>query len=315
MLIMSAESAIYNSNEIPHLTSLADCVRLNNGVMMPRLGIGTWFDHDRWTGLENDIELAVTSILAGIKAGYRAIDTAYSYGTEPAIGIALREGAFKREEIFITSKYMSLEMGYDDVFSIFDETLSDMNTEYLDLYLIHWAKLYPDQDVFVDVWKAFEKLYKDGRVRAIGVSNFTKEHLERLFNETEIVPAVHQIELNPFFQQKEMRAFCMQHGIQVEAWTILGYGRIFYNETIKTLAKKYKKTETQITVRWALQQGIITMTRAEREDWLIENGNVFDFEISKEDMALLETLNTNQRIGADPNDGPIGGSTEKQQKP
>lgn len=260
---------------------------LSNGVEMPILGFGTFKVDDGNTTVE--------AVKTALELGYRHIDTAAIYGNEVSVGEGIKASGIAREEIFITSKVWNSEQGYEKTLKAFEKTLADLDVKYLDLYLIHWPK-----SLNIETWKAMEALYQAGKVRAIGVSNFKEHHLEALISQTDIVPMVNQVELHPQLAQPELLAFCEKHQIAVEAWGPLMQGQIFEIELMKELASKYNKSISQVALRWNLQRGVIVIPKSIKAHRIAENFDVFDFEISKEDMERIATLNTGVRIGPDP---------------
>lgn len=269
------------------MLDINSCTVLNNGVKMPWLGFGTY-----------KIEYKDTStqyIKMALEAGYRHIDTAAVYGNEPIVGKALKEYGIPRDKVFITSKVWNNKHGYDKTLKAFQDTLKRLDTDYLDLYLIHWPKKLNE-----DTWRAMEKLYKDGYIRAIGVSNFKIHHLKEIMKDSEIVPMVDQVEYHPQFPQTELHDFCKKNSIQLEAWGPLMQGKIFEIPLMKSLAEKYGRTISQIVLRWDLQMKIVTIPKSINENRIKENCNIYDFEISEEDMKRIESLNTGERIGHDP---------------
>ncbi|GMA62549.1 aldo/keto reductase [Alicyclobacillus fastidiosus] len=266
---------------------LADTTTLNNGVQMPWFGLGVW-----QTKEGEEVEQAVTYALG---AGYRHIDTAAAYKNEQGVGNAVRKSGIAREDLFITTKLWNADQGYDTAVRAFEESNRRLGLEYVDLYLIHW----PVKGKYKDSWRALEKLYKDGLVRAIGVSNFHIHHLEDLLADAEVVPTVNQVECHPLLAQTELRAFCADHKIQFEAWSPLMQGNL-NNGALLDIAKKYNKTPAQVVLRWDLQHGIVTIPKSIRESRIVENAQVFDFELSREDMATIDGLNENRRFGPDP---------------
>ncbi|MBN6188882.1 aldo/keto reductase [Aneurinibacillus sp. BA2021] len=268
---------------------LTDCTTLSNNVRMPWVGLGVWKTKEG-----QEVEQAVA---AALKAGYRSIDTAAIYGNETGVGNAIRQSGVKREELFITTKVWNDDQGYDSTLAAFEESRKKLGLDYIDLYLIHW----PVRDKYKDTWRALEKLYKDGAVRAIGVSNFHPHHLEDLMADSEIVPMVNQIELHPLLSQQEARAFCKKHGIQVEAWSPLGQGgELLQHPVLTEIAQKHGKTPAQVILRWDLQHGIVTIPKSVHEERIIQNADLFDFVLSAEDMGHIDALNENKRIGPDP---------------
>jgi diketogulonate reductase-like aldo/keto reductase len=269
--------------------NLADCITLSNGVKMPWVGLGVWKSKEG-----EEVENAVK---AAIKAGYRSIDTAAAYGNETGVGNAIRECGVPREELFITTKVWNSDQGYDTTLQAFEESRKKLGLEYLDLYLIHW----PVKGKYKDTWRALEKLYKDGLVRAIGVSNFHIHHLEDVMADSEITPMVDQVEFHPLLTQKELRAFCKQHNIQFEAWSPLAQGGELLSHPLLTeIGNKYQKTPAQIILRWDLQHEVVTIPKSVHEERIIQNADLFDFELSAEDIEKIDALNENKRMGPDP---------------
>lgn len=270
------------------MKKLADAFELHNGVKIPCVGFGTW--------LTPDGDIAVQSVSEAIKAGYRHIDTAAFYGNEQSIGKAVRESGVAREEIFVTSKLWNTERGYDKTMAAFEATMQKLGLDYLDLYLIHWpavAKQYENWDeINRSTWKAFTELYKAGRIKAIGVSNFKPHHLTSLL-EAEVKPMVNQIEYQPGFMQRETVAFCQKNNILIEAWSPLGRGSLLNHETLVDIAARYQKTVAQLCIRWCLQNGALPLPKSVTPSRILENAAVFDFEISAEDMATINALSIN----------------------
>lgn len=263
-------------------------IELYNGVQMPWLGLGTWQAAE---GAE--VESAVKYAL---EIGYRHIDTAAVYGNEHGVGKAVRESGVPREKIFITSKVWNSDQGYESTLKAYEHSLQLLNTDYLDLYLIHW----PVKGKYVETWKALEKIYNERRVKAIGVSNFHIHHLEDLLKEAEIVPMVNQVEFHPYLQQNELRKYCQEHLIRFEAWSPLMQGHFKNIPVIKHIAEKYGKTEAQIILRWDIQNGVVTIPKSVHKERIKENSEIFDFELSGEDMDEINALNQNRRFGPDP---------------
>lgn len=265
-------------------------ITLNNGVAMPQLGFGVWQVED---------DQASTAVGQALEAGYRSIDTAAIYGNEEGTGKALAASGIARDELFVTTKLWNADQGYDSTLRAFDTSLTKLGLEYVDLYLIHWPL--PSKDRYVETYQALEKIQADGRAKAIGVSNFRPEHLERLLGETSVVPAVNQIELHPHFPQAESRAFHARHNIVTEAWSPLGQGKgLLEDPTIATLAAKHGKTPAQVVLRWHLQLGNVVIPKSVTPSRIAENIDVFDFELADEDLAALAGLDTGNRIGPDP---------------
>ncbi len=267
---------------------LSDSVKLANGVEMPRLGLGVWKAKDG-----EEVENAVK---AAIETGYRLIDTAAFYKNEEGVGKAIKASGIMREELFITTKVWNDQQGYESTLQAFEESRKKLGLEYLDLYLIHW----PVKEKFKETWKALEKLYQDGWVKAIGVSNFQVHHLKDLIADAKVKPMVNQVEFHPYLTQKELLSYCKEENIQMEAWSPLMQGEVVRVDVIKELAEKYGKTPAQIVLRWDLQHGVVTIPKSVKEHRIRENADVFDFELSPEDMDKLDALNKNHRFGPDP---------------
>ncbi|WUB67890.1 aldo/keto reductase [Streptomyces sp. NBC_00582] len=263
---------------------------------MPQLGFGVWQVPD------DEAERAVSTAL---EAGYRSIDTAAIYGNEEGTGKAITASGVPREDIFLTTKLWNSDQGYDATLRAFDTSLEKLGLEYVDLYLIHWPL--PARDRYVDTYKAFEKLYGDGRVRAIGVSNFPVEQLGRLLDETSVIPAVNQIELHPHLQQHALRAFHAEQGIATEAWSPLGQGKgLLEVPAIVAIAQKHNRTPAQVVLRWHLQIGNVVIPKSVTPSRIRENIEVFDFSLDTEDLAAISALNEDRRIGPDPSTFDIG---------
>lgn len=265
-----------------------DYMILNNGVKMPLLGFGTYN--------AKDLVKLNDSIKKCIKIGYRHIDTASFYGNEEVIGCAIKESDISRNDIFLVDKVWNSEQGYENTLKAFNKSVKKLKSDYLDLYLIHWP-----QSLNRETWKAFEKLYKEGYIRAIGVSNFTINHLKELIENAEIIPAVNQIEFHPRLVQKDLMEYCKLNNIQLEAWSPLMRGSVFQIPLLQKFSYKYKRTISQIVLRWDLQMGVATIPKTTTLTRIKENADIFDFEISKEDMNEIEKLNDGFRIGMNPN--------------
>ncbi|WP_272913710.1 aldo/keto reductase [Halalkalibacter okhensis] len=270
------------------MVTLQSTVTLHNGVEMPWFGLGVFKVED---GQE-----VVDSVLAAIKAGYRSIDTAAIYGNEEGVGKAIKESGVERSDLFITSKVWNADQGYESTLKAFDTSLNKLGLDYLDLYLIHW----PKAGTYKDTWKALEMLYKEGRVKAIGVSNFHIHHLKDLLQDAEIKPMVNQVEYHPHLAQLELRAFCKEQEIQLEAWSPLKQGELLTDDTITSIAAKYEKSPAQVILRWDLQNEVITIPKSVKEERIIDNANIFDFSLSEEDMQAINQLNKDERVGPDP---------------
>ena len=265
---------------------------LSNGVEMPWFGLGVF-------KVEEGPEL-VEAIKSAIKAGYRSIDTAAIYGNEAAVGEGIRAGiettGISREELFITSKVWNADQGYEETIAAYEESLKKLKLDYLDLYLVHW----PVEGKDKDTWRALETHYKEKRVRAIGVSNFQIHHLQDVIKDAEIKPMINQVEYHPRLTQKELQAFCKEQGIQMEAWSPLMQGQLLDNETLQAIAEKHGKTTAQVILRWDLQNEVITIPKSTKEHRIIANADIFNFELTKEDMEKIDALNQNHRVGPDP---------------
>lgn len=265
---------------------LGDGFTLSNGVQIPCMGFGTW-----------DIPLGeptVAAVTAALKAGFRHVDCAELYGNQLSVGRALKACGLPREAVFINSKVWNNHRGYDKAIKAFEATLAELGLEYLDMYLIHWpatARQYADwRDVNADTWRALEKLYKDGRVRAIGVSNFWPHHLAALMATAEIAPMVNQIEYHPGQTSPKVTDFCRQNNIQVEAWSPLGEGAMLHNAVLKEIAGGYGKSVAQLCLKWCLQNGVLPLPRSCSAAHIAENAAVFDFELTAADMERINGL-------------------------
>ncbi|TKI54019.1 aldo/keto reductase [Brevibacillus antibioticus] len=271
---------------------LQDTTTLYNGVKMPWMGLGVFKVEEG-----QELELAVKN---AIKHGYRNIDTAAIYNNEEGVGRGIRAGlqeaGITREDLFVTSKVWNADLGYESTLQAYETSLKKLGLEYLDLYLIHW----PVEGKFKEAWRALETLYKKGLVKAIGVSNFHVHHLEELLKDAEIKPMVNQVEFHPRLSQDELRAYCKEQGIQFEAWSPLMQGQLLDNAVLKGIAEKYGKSIAQVIIRWDLQNGVVTIPKSTKEHRIVENASVFDFELSKEDMEMIHSLNQNHRVGPDP---------------
>lgn len=255
-------------------------IKLNNGKHIPTIGFGT----SLITGEE-----CIRIIKTAIEVGYRHIDTASVYKNEVEIGKAIRQSKVDRKELFITSKVWKDSMGYDNTLRSFDNSLKNLDLDYIDLFLIHWPKN-DNEKLNIDTWKALERLYKEGKVKAIGVSNFLKHHLEIILNNCDIVPTVNQIEFHPGLIRKETIEFCKEKNIVLEAWAPLGKGKMLNNEILLNIAKKYNKSVAQICLKWCLQNKVIPLPKSENLERMKQNLNLFDFEITIEDMNIINNM-------------------------
>ncbi|MCV7279705.1 aldo/keto reductase [Mycolicibacterium flavescens] len=264
-------------------------ITLNDGNSIPQVGLGVW-----QTPPEDTERAAATAL----EAGYRHIDTAAAYRNEREVGQALATSGVPREEVYITTKLWNSDQGYDTTLTAFDKSMQRLGLEYLDLYLIHWPM--PKTNKFVDTFKAFAELKEQGRIRSIGVSNFEPEHLRALVDATGIVPTVNQIELHPLLQQEELREVHAQLGIATEAWSPLGQGSLLSNETVTAVAEAHGKTPAQVLIRWHMQLGNIVIPKSVTPERIVSNFDVFDFELSEQDMASVSSLGDGTRLGPDP---------------
>ena len=262
--------------------------RLNSGAEMPVIGLGVWQVAD---------EVAADTVATAIGAGYTSIDTAAIYGNERGVGEGIRRSGTPRETLYVTTKVWNDSQGYDATLKAFDKSLSRLGLDHVDLYLIHWPA--PRQGLYLDTWKALEKLNAEGRARSIGVSNFQIPHLERLFGHSDLRPAVNQIELHPSLQQAELRAFHAEHGIATEAWSPLQRGAVNKPEIV-AIAAKHGRTPAQAILRWHVQLGTIAIPKSVTPSRIRENIAVFDFELDAQDMAIIERLDAGLRTGPDP---------------
>lgn len=268
------------------MKSLTDSYKLHNGVEIPCVGFGMWQTPDG--------DVAVNSVLCAIEAGYRHIDTAQGYDNEESVGEALRKCGVKREELFITSKLRNDFHSYEETMREFNNSLEKLGTDYLDLFLIHWPNpmKYRDcwQQANAETWKAFEELYKAGKIRAIGVSNFWCHHIDELMKTAEIMPMVNQIKLCPGETQEAVTAYCRHKGIVLEAYSPMGTGKIFDVPEMKALAEKYGKSVAQICIRWSLQNGWLPLPKSVTPERIRQNTEVFDFELEEADVQLIRNL-------------------------
>jgi len=268
------------------LAGMTDAIRLVNGVEMPRLGLGTYKSAEG-----GDVEGAVT---AALEIGYRRIDTASFYGNESGVGSAIAAGRVPRTEIFLASKVWNDEQGYDHTLAAFERTLTRLGTDYLDLYLVHW----PRSDT-PETWRAMERLYAEGAVRAIGVCNHLEAQLEALMATAGIAPMVDQYEYHPWLQQPALRAFCQRHGIIVEAWAPLMRGRVSGVPELLEIGERHGKSPAQVAIRWLLQHDVATIPKSVHRDRIVENADVFDFALTSLEMETIDALDRGERLGPD----------------
>lgn len=269
---------------------MTEKVKLNNGVDMPWVGLGVFrMDND------DDTQIVIEKALA---MGYRHVDTAAYYDNEEAVGKAIKSSGIPREEVFVTTKVWNEDQRKGTVLKAFEDSLRKLNMDYVDLYLVHW----PVPGKFKETWKVFEEIYKSGRAKAIGVSNFKKHHLEELKEVMAIPPVVNQIELHPYLIQQEDLDYCNENNIRVEAWSPFAANKfnLFDEQIIQDIAKNHEKSPAQVILRWDHQRGVVVIPKSSNEKRLAENIDIFDFKLSDDDMARISSLNQNKRVGSDP---------------
>jgi methylglyoxal/glyoxal reductase len=271
-----------------HITDINGCVTLHNNLKMPYLGLGVYKASE---GKE-----VIDAVSFALQAGYRHIDTAALYLNEKGVGIGIRESNVKRGEVFVTTKVWNADQGFDSTLKAFDKSLQELGFDYIDLYLVHW----PVRGKFKDTWRALEYLYRQGRAKAIGVSNFMKHHLLDLLEGVEIAPMVNQMEFHPYLIQQDLIDFCSSRNIQYEAWGPLIQGRITEDKVLKRLAEQYGKDIARIVLRWNLQKGVVTIPKSVTPARIASNAQLFDFELSTEDMKVIDSLDKSLRFGGDP---------------
>lgn len=270
------------------IDSIHDCTTLNNGLKMPWLGFGV-FQIEDGTAVEKAVKHA-------LDAGYRSFDTAMVYRNETGVGKAIRDYDIDREDLFITTKVWNTDQRSGRVQEAFDESLDRLQMEYVDLYLVHW----PVEGCYQKTWLEMQKIYESGRAKSIGVSNFMVHHLKDLLKDDQVVPAVNQIEFHPLLVQPDLLKFCRDQGIQLESWSPLIQGQIMDISLLRELADKYGKTPAQIVLRWNIQHKVVTIPKSQHRERIIENSRIFDFELAKSDMELLDGLDEAKRVGPDP---------------
>ncbi len=270
------------------MLKFSDCATMNNGVKIPWLGFGVFEVPEG--------EEVVQSVLWALEAGYRSIDTAKIYRNEDGVGKALKQSGIPREEIFVTTKVWNREQGYQSTLDAFDKSLEKLQLDYLDLYLIHW----PVKGKYVETWRAMETISKSGKCRAVGVSNFMIANLEDLKNSSSLVPAINQVEFHPYLQSKELIDYCQSHGILVEAWAPIMKGEVQKVPALIEIAEKYSKSPVQVTLRWILQKGIVAIPKSVHRERIFSNKDIFDFELSPEEMQVIAGLDRGYRTGPDP---------------
>lgn len=267
---------------------MSHTITLSNGVDMPLVGLGTWKVKDRNEG--------INSVKWAIEAGYKAIDTAVIYQNEEAVGEGIKQSGVNREDLFITTKVYNDDQGYAETHQSFKESLERLQLDYVDLYLIHW----PITEKYHDTWRAMEEIYASGKAKAIGISNFHPQHIEDLLTTAKVKPMINQIELHPSLNQKELVAFCKNLDIAVTAYSPLGHGNVFENEVLQEIGKKHNKSVAQVILRWDIQNGITVIPKSVSKERIVANLDVFDFELSSDDMAKIDALNTGERVNKDP---------------
>jgi 2,5-diketo-D-gluconate reductase A len=265
-------------------------ITLNNGVEIPQLGFGVY---------QVPPEETADAVRSALEVGYRHIDTAEMYGNEQGVGEGIRDSGIPREEVFVTSKLNNGFHAHEDALKAFDGTLEALKFDYVDLFLVHWPLPGIDVD-YVETWKAMEEIYRSGRAKSIGVSNFEVHHLRRLFGETEIRPAVNQIEVHPYLTQDPLRAFDAEHEIATEAWSPIAQGKVLSDPTIIRVAERHGRTPSQVTLRWHLQRGDIVFPKSVTRSRVEENFDVFGFELTEDDLREITALNRDERTGPDP---------------
>ncbi|HEV2791759.1 MAG TPA: aldo/keto reductase [Solirubrobacterales bacterium] len=270
-------------------TPEAPVVTLHDGIEMPQLGFGTW---------QIPAEQTQEKVEEALGVGYRHVDTAAAYGNEAGVGAAIAATGVRREDVFVTTKLWNGQQGYDSALRAFEKSLERLGTGHVDLYLIHWPL--PGKDLYLETWRALERVREEGGARSIGVSNFRVEDLERIEREAERLPTVNQVELHPRFQQAELRAWHAERGIATEAWSPLAQGDLLEDGTIETIAAHHDRSPAQAILRWHLQLGNVTIPKSATPKRIRENFELFDFELSEDDMAAIERLDTGERIGPDP---------------
>jgi 2,5-diketo-D-gluconate reductase A len=265
-------------------------IQLNSGASIPQLGFGVF---------QIDPKDTAATVQTAFEVGYRHIDTAQMYGNEAEVGEAIARSGLSRDQLFITTKCNNSNHGYDDSQRALDESLSKLGLDFVDLYLIHWPL--PGKDLYVQTWQGLEQAAKDGKARSIGVSNFKEHHLDRLAQETDTTPAVNQIELHPHLQQPEMREYDRSHGIATEAWSPIGQGKgVIDDDRIGSIAQAHGKTPAQVTLRWHIQLGNIIFPKSVTESRIRENFEIFDFELTDDEMSTIGSLDQGKRLGPDP---------------
>ncbi|RTE54906.1 aldo/keto reductase [Arenibacter aquaticus] len=274
--------------DLKTITDLKGTFTLHNGVQMPYFGLGVY--------LSEDGEEVANAVNWALQEGYRHIDTASIYKNEAGVGEGIRQSGIDRQDLFVVSKVWNGDQGYESTLKAFEDSLNRLKLDYLDLYLVHW----PVEGKYKETWRAMEYLYREKRVRAIGVSNFLQHHLEDLLADAETVPMVNQMEFHPYLVQQDLIDFCNKNTIQYEAWSPLMQGHIFEMDIMKEMARKYNRTIAQIVLRWDLQKGVVTIPKSSKKERIIANADIFDFELAPEDVKLMDGLDRGKRFGPDP---------------
>ena len=270
------------------MLNLKSTITMNNGIKIPRLGFGVY------RAAQGDE--TKNAVLNALEVGYRHIDTASAYGNEESVGEAIKESGLKREEIFLTTKLFNSDMRAHRQMDAFKESLDRLKVDYVDLYLIHW----PVPGVYLESWKVLEEIYNKGLAKAIGVSNFLQHHLDDVIAHGSIVPAANQVEFSPLWQDNQLIQYCREKNIAFEAWGPLAAGELIGDRTTGDIGAKYGKTGSQVILRWMLQKNIIVFPKTVHKSRMIENADIFDFELSDEDMAIIDNMNRHRRTGPDP---------------
>ncbi len=269
-------------------SGLTTSVTLSNGVTMPQIGLGVWRMHEG--------EEVKDAVKWALEAGYRSIDTAKVYANERGVGESIAQSNVRREDLFVTTKVWNSDQGYDSTLRAYDKSLEELGLEYVDLYLVHW----PVKGKYKESWRALEKLYTDGRVRAIGVSNFLVHHLIDMLTVATVTPMVNQVEFHPRLQQPELQAFCLANGIQLEAWSPIMKGGVVDILELAKIGKRHGKNAIQVTLRWLLQKGVVAIPKSSRKARIEANVEVFDFSLTDEEMEVIDNLDQGIRVGPDP---------------
>lgn len=274
--------------------SISEKATLHNGVEMPWLGLGTF----QLLG-----STAKDAVRWALDVGYRSIDTAAAYHNEVEVGEGIRQSGVPREDIFLTTKVWNTDQGYESTLAAFDASLQRLDTDYVDLYLVHW----PVEDKFDETWRALEDLYDAGRARSIGVSNFLIHHLEDLLEEARVTPMVNQVEFHPRLQQPDLQAYCAEHDIRLEAWRPIMKGGVLEIPELVELGERLGKSPIQVTLRWMIEKGIVVIPRSSKKEHIEQNRDLFDFELTPDDIAVIDGLDRDMRTGEDPDNFDFGG--------